>query len=706
MSFVSGLVSPDAPAKPRAHTKEYCVMGMPKKFRLQRSLCRALVALGALTAPAAFAQTTVLPTVDVWASRTDTGIVGASTSVITAEDIARSPGATLQDLLSREAGVQTFSTSGAKNGAGTTVDLRGFGATAASNTLVLLNGRRLTDIDSSGIDFSTIPRDSIERIEITRGNSGAVLYGDGAVGGVINIITKTGVDKPPSARVEAGFGSFNQRELNASTSASHGPFAVSVATNAVNSDGYRVNDYVRQRNAIADLRYTGSDGKAWLNLASDDQQLGLPGARLVTLTSSELDSDRRGATTPTAFSKKSGNSLTFGVSRTFGQGVELILDGNLRRKDQTVFSSLSGFDTSDVRTLTGGSVTPRAIIDGRLFGMATKITTGFDYYNSSLEARRSVALNDPAYDKYNLNQQSVAGYWQQSLALAPTTDISWGGRLQRTKLSASDIYDPTAPGAFSTQATPLDTAETNYALHLGAEHRFSPGFAVFGRVARSFRTPNVDERIGVNAFPVDFKLKTQTSVDFEAGVRGRVGPLEYQSSVYQMLLNNEILYIPFPPTGANINLDPTKRFGVENAATWHLSDDLRVKGGLTYTRATFREGIYAGNDVPLVSRWTGNVGLSWNIYQKLAVFDAVVNYVGERRMDNDQANFQPTIPAHVTVDLRLGGEYQHLFWSASVQNLFDVQYYDYAVASSATYGRYNAYPLPGRTFMVKAGISY
>ena len=34
------------------------------------------------------------------------------------------------------------------------------------------------------------------------------------------------------------------------------------------------------------------------------------------------------------------------------------------------------------------------------------------------------------------------------------------------------------------------------------------------------------------------------------------------------------------------------------------------------------------------------------------------------------------------------------------------QYYDYAVASSATYGRYNAYPLPGRTYMVKAGATF
>jgi iron complex outermembrane receptor protein len=83
-----------------------------------------------------------------------------------------------------------------------------------------------------------------------------------------------------------------------------------------------------------------------------------------------------------------------------------------------------------------------------------------------------------------------------------------------------------------------------------------------------------------------------------------------------------------------------------------------------------------------------------------------VRYVGERRMDNDQANFQPPIPAHTTVDLRLGGEMKNLFWSVSVQNLFNVLYFDYAVASSATFGRYNAYPLPGRTFMVKAGASF
>lgn len=336
----------------------------------------------------------MLPVIDVWASRTGTGIVGASTSVITADEIARSPGLTIQDVLSREVGVQTWSTTGGNNGATTTVDLRGFGATASSNTLFLLNGRRLNDIDLLGVDLSTIPKDSSERIEISRGNSGAVLYGGGAVGGVVNIITKTGVALPPTARIEGGFGSFNQREINGSAAASSGPFAASVFANGINSDGYRVNSALRERSAIGDLRYTGNEGKAWAVISGDDQHLGLPGARLVDQAAgiNQLVTDRRGATTPTAFADKTGGSLTLGVSRIIGQGVELIVDGNLRRKNQTAFSTLFGFDTSDVREMTTASITPRAIIDSQIFGIPTKITTGVDYYDSTLEAKRSVQL--------------------------------------------------------------------------------------------------------------------------------------------------------------------------------------------------------------------------------------------------------------------------------------------------------------------------
>ena len=75
-------------------------------------------------------------------------------------------------------------------------------------------------------------------------------------------------------------------------------------------------------------------------------------------------------------------------------------------------------------------------------------------------------------------------------------------------------------------------------------------------------------------------------------------------------------------------------------------------------------------------------------------------------MDNDQSNTQPLIPANATVDFKLSGEVDRFFWSLSVNNIFNVLYHDYAIASAFTQGRFNAYPLPGRTFLVKAGATF
>jgi iron complex outermembrane receptor protein len=665
------------------------------------------IALGStLDHAAAQDAATALPEVTVTASRTGTGIVGANNSVITAEEIARSPAATLQDILAREPGVQTWSLYGGVNGAGTSVDLRGFGATGASNTLVLVNGRRLTDIDLAGVDLSALPRDSIERIEITRGNSGAVLYGDSAVGGVINIVTKSGVGLPPSARVEGMVGSFRQREGAVSASASKGPWSTSVYANAFDSDGYRVNNALRQRNAIADLRYSVEEGTAYLNISADDQHIGLPGARLVDISAgvNQLVTDRRGATTPTAFADKQGVNLTLGVTRNVTDGIEVIVDGGVRIKEQSSESVLSGFATADDRTLTTASFTPRFVSRRDIMGLPSKVTAGFDFYAASLDADRGALLSDPPVHRYSVDQKSYGIYWQQTVTVLPTTDLSYGARIQETRVSARDVFDATAPGGmFEVQGMPLDKTDPQYALHAGVEHRFNDIFTVFGRVARSFRTPNVDERVG-QGFPTNFDLKTQTSKDAEAGIRVTWGRLSSQTSVYVMDLTDELMFSP--DTFSNINLDPTRRRGVESQATYRVTDTVRLLGGVAYTRATFREGPNEGKDVPLVSLWSGSAGVSWDVWHKWLTVDLVARFVGERRMDNDQRNVQPMIPAHTLVDVRLGGQVDRFFWSFAVQNLFDEQYYDYAAASSSVLGRYNAYPQPGRTYQLRAGMTF
>jgi iron complex outermembrane receptor protein len=651
-------------------------------------------------------------------------ITGASSTIITGAEIERSPSATLQDILAREPGIQTRSLFGGVNGAQTTVDMRGFGATGVSNTLVLINGRRLNDIDMAGVDFSAIPKNSIERIEITRGNSGAVLYGDGAVGGVINIITKTGVGLPPSARIQGTFGSYNYKEGNVSANASSGNWSSSAYANAVSAQGYRDNNQLRQENAVGDLRWNNGQGTtAYLNLAGDNQRNGLPGGLRVSPTLNQLLIDPRAAATPFDFAKKQGMSATAGVTHMLWQGTELIVDGGVRQKNQqsAFFNSFSpDFDSGFKATLTAFSFTPRLTSQHNIGGVSGKLITGFDFYDSTYGNDRGLHLNDPPTHRYDLTQQTAAGYLQETLALLPTTDFAFGGRVQGNNTTARDRLDLTSPGAVcgfcfpEPQGAPLDQTETQYAWHVGLEHRLNENFALFGRAARSFRLPTVDERVGMApsgfGVPTNFDLKTQTSHDVEGGARFTYGSFTLQSSVYDMELNNELFFSP--ATFTNLNLDPTRRYGWESIAAWNATEALRFKAGLAYTRSVFREGPFAGNDVPLVSRWTGSAGVSWDVYKKFVTIDAVARFFGPRRMDNDSANLQVEIPGQTLVDFRVGGEYEHVFWSLSVQNLFDVHYFEYAISSLdfvtslPVVGTYNAYPLPGRTFMAKAGATW
>ena len=138
-------------------------------------------------------------------------------------------------------------------------------------------------------------------------------------------------------------------------------------------------------------------------------------------------------------------------------------------------------------------------------------------------------------------------------------------------------------------------------------------------------------------------MKTQTSHDIEGGFRIKSGGFQMQSSIYNMDIENEIHFIP--ALFFNVNLDPTRRYGSETSASLRVSDTVLLRGGMAYTRAVFREGPFAGNDVPLVSRYTASGGVTWNIWQNYLVADATVRGWSERFMDNDQANTQRRIPA-------------------------------------------------------------
>ncbi|WP_300175645.1 TonB-dependent receptor [uncultured Aliivibrio sp.] len=109
----------------------------------------------------------------------------ASVSVVTKEEIELLQAKTLTEVLRYIPGIQVGESGGPANT--TSVFLRG---SESNHTLVLLNGMKINNASSGGFDFSIIPIETIEQVEVIRGPRAAV-YGADAIGGVINLITKT-----------------------------------------------------------------------------------------------------------------------------------------------------------------------------------------------------------------------------------------------------------------------------------------------------------------------------------------------------------------------------------------------------------------------------------------------------------------------------------------------------------------------------------
>ena len=152
-----------------------------------------------------------------------------SVSVISAEDIAAQGVQTVADALRSVPGVDVVRTGAL--GSTTGVFTRG---SNSDHTVVLIDGVKV-NLAGGAIDFSDLSVDNIERIEVVRGSASS-LYGSGAIGGVIHIITKRGAG-PLRANLSAEGGSFNTNSQSASVSVGNDWAGLSVSGSRVDSDG-------------------------------------------------------------------------------------------------------------------------------------------------------------------------------------------------------------------------------------------------------------------------------------------------------------------------------------------------------------------------------------------------------------------------------------------------------------------------------------
>jgi len=135
--------------------------------------------------------------------------LGTAVTVVTGEDLQRQQIRHAADALRSLPGV-SVSRSGGGLSSKTQVRIRG---AEGNHTLVLIDGIEVNDPNDGEFDFGNLLADDIEKIEVIRGPYSGI-YGSGAIGGVINIITKRG-EGPPKATVSSEIGAYGTRQLSA-----------------------------------------------------------------------------------------------------------------------------------------------------------------------------------------------------------------------------------------------------------------------------------------------------------------------------------------------------------------------------------------------------------------------------------------------------------------------------------------------------------
>ncbi len=680
--------------------------------------CAALAVM-ALAASAATAQTgdpARLPDVLVTAPSADHRVrrTPHSVSVITEAAITRSPATSLTELLSLEANLNLQSFYG--NDKNASIDIRGMGATAGSNVLVLVDGIRLNELDLSGADLSSVPMSQIERIEIVRGG-GAVRYGDGAVAGVINIITRRATPGATTAQaalsLEQARGSYGMRDGRAHLRASAGALGLSLNLSESDTDGYRRNARMYSRNSAAELRAVAPPGleflEAWVRVSDHADRNGFPGP-VSAADFAAGSAARRATSTPDDHGDTRDTLHAAGLFADLERAGQLEMQFSYRDRVNNYvlgYAPLTPLaDQQSTITSQRHEVQLRYDNDFQAFGQTHTIGAGFQS-QSGQYARYSNGRSVPEQSEQKIGSvRSHGSYLTATVRASRALAINAGIRSNRFTTALSDArytrscaFAPfpvrvCTPYAFAPQGG-SDGHWRNRGTELGLTWDVTPELTAFASRTRHFRNPNLDELAAAAA-----DLRPQSGRTHELGARWTPhAPFALSATVFEMRNKDEIHYGVDPASGLSENRNyerATRRTGAELEARWQATPQLGLSANLGYVVPRF-EGSDA--DIPLVPRVTASVQVQWKLDTR-SRWSVALRHVGKRYDGNDVGNrLWPQLPAYTVVDALWQLDLGQAELSLGVNNLFNRAYS--TLGYSASY-----YPMPERAVHARLRVSW
>ncbi len=630
-----------------------------------------------------------LPPVEVKARRMPISTFN-NVTVITAEDIAKSPASNLTELLANEANVAVQSFFGGDKWS--SIDIRGMGDTSVSNVLVIVDGERLNALDQSGPDLSTLTLAQIERIEVVRGG-GSVQYGPGAVGGVIHITTRRPQAGLVKGRIGLGVASFNTRVAQASIEGGKDFLAARLQASHNATDGHRDNTQYWSNKVSGEVRLSpeipGGTLDAYVRGALSKDRYGMPGG----LPRAVLDgtwNERSRTREPISHGAVDDTRLGAGLAFDWDRWGRLSLSYTNRERVNPYLPRFEPVVGIPIEQQIEWNMWQSELASQEwhathqwtttLKGLPQTLEVGTHLTEGSYR-RAENDIQDPSIERRG---QVTGRASHMDARLSP-----WQGMLTRVGLRWDSMRVRQQTRQFG-DTLAEDKRWGQRSSELGWSWQATPEWEPFVGISRHIRQPNLDDL--ALAAP---DLRPQHGRTREAGVRYKPAPgFQASVNVFDMRIADEIYYGFTPGTFTEINQNypwTTRRQGAEADIKWQALPSLRLRGQLAYVKPRFEE---IDADIPLVARQTWTAGVQWRIAPGVE-WGTNVRHSGKTYDGSDWANVLPRLRAYTVVDTLLRLETrpaQHkLTWTFGIQNLFEEVY------ATKSY-RQDVYPMPGRRF--------
>lgn len=637
--------------------------------------------------------------------------VVANPTVVTAKEIEEKHYKTVLDVLRDMPAVNIMS-----NTFGSMVDLRGQGGTdgnsggAKKNVQILVDGIAVNSLETSmtSTPINTIAVENIEKIEVIPGG-GAVLYGSGTAGGVINIITKSG----KGLRGNVGFdvNSFDGNKDSFSIGNTFGKFDVDLSYSNNKAGGYRDDSKNDSEYFQGKVKYNISDKQ---NIEFKYANYGEERNLLDNLTKEKLDADRNQGDSliDTMETDKDDYVITYNnkLSDSLDLNVVAFHQQTAMKMNQHMMPAIppSKWRFEDKKK----GIKPKLKYS---YGDDSSVIFGLDYIDNT--GGRYGIINTPQmppippilyntkYRNISLGKETLAGFVMNNYKYN-NFEFNQGIRYEKSD------YDIKRGNLNKSKD------ESNIAYELSGNYLYSDTGKTYLRYERGFTAPQpalLTNKYGGNYYLNDLDSETYNSL--ELGVTDFIGKTSVNMSVYYSSMKDELYtYMSEGMMNSNIlnyNIDETERYGMEIRLEQYF-DKLTLSQGYQYTHAEIKEGrekkISAGGDITPGEDISGNkiagvpehkltLGARYDVTEKLNLNGEVV-YNGNSYIDN--ANKYNKLNSYIVANIRANYKYnEDVTIYAGINNLFDEKYNN---SMSYSGGEYTYDPAAERNYY--AGFSY